>query len=56
MLTMIGTLMSARRTAPLSTFKPTGAWKTVWMRGFITEMPMKPHTTEGMAAKSSMTS
>ena len=25
------------------------------MSGFITEMPMKPHTTEGIAAKSSMT-
>ena len=55
MLTMIGTLMSARSTAPLKTLSPTAAEVYFWIRGFMTEMPMNPHTTEGIAASSSMT-
>ena len=55
MLTMMGTLMSARSMAALNRFTPTGTWKTAMMTGLITLRPMKPQTTLGMAASSSIT-
>jgi hypothetical protein len=55
MLTITGMLISARRIAALSTFRPTGMWKSFWMSGFITVRPMKPQTMLGIAASSSMT-
>ena len=55
MLTMIGMAMSARRMAALRTFNPIGTPKTLEMSGCITVKPMKPQTTLGIAAKTSMT-
>ena len=55
METMIGTLISARMTPPLRRFTPTGAPVSVTISLLITVRPMKPQTTLGMAASSSMT-
>jgi hypothetical protein len=52
---MIGTLIRARMIPPLSTFTPTGAPVYWVMSRLITVKPIKPHTTLGMAASSSMT-
>ena len=52
--TIIGTLISARITPPLSTVSPIGAPVSCMMSGLITVRPMKPHTTDGIAASSSM--
>jgi hypothetical protein len=52
---MGGTDMKARMTPPLRTFRPMGASKRSMMSGFMIMSPMKPQTTEGMAARSSVT-
>lgn len=51
----MGTLINARMMPPFSTFTPTGAPVVFSMTVFITESPMKPQTTEGIAASNSMT-
>ena len=55
METMIGTLISARIKPPLRTFNPMGASKSRIISEFIIVSPMKPHTTEGIAASNSIT-
>ena len=40
---------------PLSTFTPTGAPVSLMMIGLSTMYPMNPHTTDGIAASSSIT-
>ena len=52
---MIGTLISARTRPPFSTFRPMGVSNSLMITGFITVSPMNPHTTDGMAASSSIT-
>ena len=52
---MIGTLISARMMPPLRTFTPTGAPVYLTISRLITVRPIKPQTTLGMAASSSMT-
>jgi hypothetical protein len=52
---MIGTLISARMIAPFRTLMPIGAPVACVMIGLSTTAPMKPHTTEGMAARNSIT-
>ena len=53
MVVMIGAAISPRMTPALSTLSPIGTSKISMISGFITESPMKPHTTEGIAASSS---
>ncbi len=40
-------------TPELSTLRPTGTSNVSMMSGFMIDRPMKPHTTEGIAASSS---
>ena len=54
METMVGMAMKARVTDPVRAVSPVGMWKTFLIQGPRVIMPMKPMTTEGMAASSSM--
>ena len=54
METMVGMAMKARMTEPVRAVSPVGMWKRFLIQGPRVTMPMKPMTTEGMAARSSM--
>ena len=51
---MIGTLINASIIPPFSMVNPIGALNTTMINWFINVNPMNPHTTEGIAARSSM--
>ena len=51
----MGRHISARMIAPFSTVSPNGTPKTDSMIPFMRVSPMKPHTTEGIAASNSIT-
>ena len=52
---MMGTLINARMMAPFRTVRPMGAPNNSIISWFMMVRPMNPHTTEGIAAKSSIT-
>ena len=52
--TITGTLISARMMPPFSTLTPTGAPVVETISRLITVRPMKPQTTLGIAASSSI--
>jgi hypothetical protein len=53
MVVMMGAAMSPRMIPALRMLRPTGTSKSRMIRGFMIERPMNPHTTEGIAARSS---
>ena len=52
---MIGTLINPKMIAPFRTVIPMGAPKICMINWFMMVRPMKPHTTDGIAARSSIT-